>query len=429
MSTFSVTLPSDQEPVTQGDGPSKKPRTVLILMGTYLPGYAGGGPIQSIANLVKYLGREYEFLIVTHDQDGPAAAPYQGIRAGQWTTVGNAKVLYLPRTLLGLVALTKCIIGLSYDVLYLNGVFDRWHTLSALILWSVGLAHPGRVIIAPRGEFSNGALRLKRWRKKSYLWIIKRFVAENVIWHASSEYERIDIQKVLSGRLQSFIAAPINEGPRSSELKDDDHAIKTALDLTTNDLGATRASDLEKTPGRLELAFVSRISPMKNLDYDLRVLQGQLKGEVAFHIYGPIDDPQYWGRCEKLITSLPSNISAIYHGPVPHEDVTSTLQRHHLLFVPTLGENYGHIFAEALMAGRPILTSDQTLWRDLAAHGAGWDVPLSRPDMFQLILQKCIDMNNGEFIELTRRAREYAERKIDIRKILQDNRDLFDYSI
>ena len=50
-----------------------------------------------------------------------------------------------------------------------------------------------------------------------------------------------------------------------------------------------------------------------------------------------------------------------------------------LFFLPTRGENFGHVIAEALSVGTPVLISDQTPWRKLAAVGLGHDLPLAVP--------------------------------------------------
>jgi len=36
---------------------NKKKKIVLIFVGTYIPGYKAGGPIQSIKNLVEHLSK------------------------------------------------------------------------------------------------------------------------------------------------------------------------------------------------------------------------------------------------------------------------------------------------------------------------------------------------------------------------------------
>ena len=44
-------------------------RDILIIMGRYLPGYKDGGPVRSIKNLTDFLGKEYNFKILTCDRD------------------------------------------------------------------------------------------------------------------------------------------------------------------------------------------------------------------------------------------------------------------------------------------------------------------------------------------------------------------------
>lgn len=61
--------------------------------------------------------------------------------------------------------------------------------------------------------------------------------------------------------------------------------------------------------------------------------------------------------------------------------------------MPTQGENYGHVFIEALSSGTPILLSDQTPWRNLKDKGIGWDIPLARKDRFIHALQAFNHLN------------------------------------
>jgi glycosyltransferase involved in cell wall biosynthesis len=80
--------------------------------------------------------------------------------------------------------------------------------------------------------------------------------------------------------------------------------------------------------------------------------------------------------------SLPDNIAAVYQGSIPHDDVASALVRADLFFLPTRGENFGHVLLEAWSAGAPVLTSDQTPWRQLESEGVGWTIPLTEPQRF-----------------------------------------------
>jgi len=145
-----------------------------------------------------------------------------------------------------------------------------------------------------------------------------------------------------------------------------------------------------------------------------------LNGEVQFHIYGPMEDQSYWARCQKIITTLPGNIEVRYCGSVEHNHVNVVMREHDLFFFPTLGENFGHVILEALCAGCPVLISDQTPWRDL---------PLSKPEMFHKVLQKCVDMNDEEYVKWSERARAYGLGVTKDDGVVEQNRRLFYHAV
>lgn len=70
-------------------------RTILIVIGRYLPGYKDGGPVQSVKNLTDRLHGEYTFHILTTDRDNGDTYAYPDIRYDVWNDVGNAKVWYV----------------------------------------------------------------------------------------------------------------------------------------------------------------------------------------------------------------------------------------------------------------------------------------------------------------------------------------------
>ena len=401
-------------------------RCVMVFVGAYLPGFQAGGPIQSVANMVAALGDEYEFLIVTRDRDHNAAAPYNGVRTDEWTRVGKAHVLYVSPRLRSWWWVIRRIRAARQEVLYLNSFFDREFSMLPAILWRLGLLGRCCLILAPKGEFSPGALKIKSFRKRVYIGLTKALgLYDQVVWHASSGYEAEDIQRAMgastakagSRRLRS------EQGGRTHGRK-----VVTAVDLAgvpdrDGDAAATR-----KRSGELDLVFLSRIARMKNLDGALPMLR-DLVGRVSLNIYGPAEDPAYWAECKALIESLPRNVSVQYHGSVPHQQVRCILARHDVLFLPTRGEAFGHVITEALLAGRPVLISDQTPWRDLESQGAGWDIPLDRPDRFRSVLQECIDMDAESYGRLCTGAARFAREQLNSERVLRQNRELLDGSV
>lgn len=126
---------------------------------------------------------------------------------------------------------------------------------------------------------------------------------------------------------------------------------------------------------------------MKRLDYALDVL-ATVEIPVEFTIVGPVRDEDYWAACREQMDALPDHVTAEYLGGVPHEQVPDLMARYDLFFLPTAGENYGHVIQEALTAGLPVLISDRTPWRNLEERNLGWDLSLEAPERFRRVIEK-----------------------------------------
>jgi glycosyltransferase involved in cell wall biosynthesis len=142
-----------------------------------------------------------------------------------------------------------------------------------------------------------------------------------------------------------------------------------------------------------------------------------------------MEDKDYWSECQKVIETLPCNIRVQYHGTISHEQVYKAFSENNLFFFPTLGENYGHVILESLAAGCPVLISDQTPWRDLEKQHVGWDFPLDKPELFQNVLQKCVNMSNEDYLTLSSNTREYGIKAIQDNHVVIQNRTLFQHAL
>jgi glycosyltransferase involved in cell wall biosynthesis len=378
--------------------------TILTSVGHYLPGYKAGGPIRTLANMVDRLGDELEFKIVTADRDFEDTKAYLEIKVDDWNRVGKAEVFYMSPRMQSLKEFKKILCSTGCDVIYLNSFFSPDFTIKPLLLRRLRLIPDKPLIIAPRGEFSPGALGLKSLKKRVYIMVAKAFgLYLGVVWQVSSEHEGADIRQWF-GRGVPVVVAP-NLPP----------VIHSADELPPKN---------KKTAGCLKIIFLSRISRKKNLYGTLKMLK-KLNGKVECNIYGPMEDKLYLAECQNIISSLPENIEVLYCGSVAHDRVNAVMRQHDLFFLPTLGENFGHVILEALCAGCPVLISDQTPWRDLKEKGVGWDLPLDRPDLFQDVLQKCVDMNGLEYVKWSERAREYGFGVTKDDGVVEMNRRLF----
>ncbi len=402
-------------------------RSVAIVIGSYLPGRKSGGPVRSIANIVERLGDEYEFSIVTADRDFGESRPYENVEAGRWTTLGKSRVRYLRPWEISPPALGRVLREVDYDLLYVNNLFATI-SRATFVLRRLNRLRDRPTVIAPRGELSAGALALKAWKKAPYLWLTDRLgLYKSVVWHASSEVEKDDILRVFCGGVQrgrDSLLAKTRVAPEMVCLP----LVQVAPNLSGGGpAGISPSRRPGKEPGSARIAFLSRISRKKNLDGALRLL-ATAQGSVDLDVYGYREDESYWHECEKLIGQLPANVRVAYRGVADPDDVIGILSGYHLLFVPTLGENFGHVFVEGLSAGCLILTSDRTPWRGLAERKVGWDLPLSDADAFRRAIGEVVAMDSAEFDRRSALAVDYARRFAEDPSVVEANRQLFSLS-
>lgn len=378
-----------------------KPR-ILVLTGFYLPGFKSGGPLRSIANLIELLHEDFEFWVIASDRDLGDGEPYPSIPINSWTQVGHAKVRYLPPSDQKLRAIWGVIAEARYDLIYLNSFFAPWFTIFPLLGRRLGKIPSTPVLLAPRGEFSFGAISLKPFKKRMYIMIARTLaLLGKVRWHASSEYERRDIQYHLGISSDDlFVASDLSES--------------TPVEVPAG----------ERTDNEFHLVFLSRIARMKNLHFALEVLKS-VRSEIIFNIFGPIEDREYWKLCESKIAALPKNVRVKYHGPVEPAFVRRILRESDLFFLPTLGENYGHVISEALSVGTPILISDQTPWRSSNERGLGRELSLDEPSAFSDYIDEVASMSKEDRnllrMSVHRAFRNASESRID----LEANRQMF----
>ncbi len=317
---------------------------ILCFTDYYLPGFRAGGPIKTISNFVDQLGDEFEIRIITRDRDVLDSQSYKNVLVDCWNTVGKAQVFYCSRSLMSLNKIAKLLLETPHDVLYLNSFFSVQFTILPLIARKLGLSPKKPCVIAPRGELSSGALAIKTWKKSPYLFVARALALyQDSYWQASSSFEKMDIQETL-GELAKQISIAPDLPPLLKKCKLKESRIRPNLQES------------------LKLIYLSRISPMKNLNFLLRVLS-QINGPLQLSIYGPLEDSEYWSKCEGLLMELPSRIKVRYLGEVKPENVQKVFGQYDLFVLPTRGENFGHVVLESLSAGTPVLLSDRTSWK------------------------------------------------------------------
>lgn len=365
-------------------------KKVLIFCDYYLPGYKSGGGMWTVVNLVSRFADIYEFHIVTRNHDGRSdTRPYDTVKTDEWNDIGNARAYYFGKGSLSAGTVSRLIDEVKPDAVFLNSMFSL-PSIRFLNARRKGLLPELSVILAPCGETSVGALSIKPYKKKLFLKYASMVgLYDGVIWKASFDSEADEIRSLMGAHVEVMVAPDLLP---AAILPDYDQTKKPT-----------------KRPGAVKFVFISRLSPKKNIHYFIERLCDVTEGDISLELIGPIEDRDYWKKCQTAIDRLPANVKVIVSGVFEdqHEALLRVMENH-FFAMPTLNENFGYVFIEALAAGCPLLISDRTVWSDLEDRGAGWRIPLEDPDGYTRAIRECLEMTDEGFQAMAARARQYA---------------------
>ncbi len=375
-----------------------KKKKILVCIDWFLPGFRAGGPVSSCAGLVEHLSADFDFYIVCRDTDYTMHEPYAGIEANRWMNKGDGvSVIYISKDHLRFSTFRKLLNEVRPHRVYLNSMFSFWFTLVPLWLCKKGAL---QVLLATRGMLAPGALSVKAWKKRLFLRLAKSFgLFDTVVFQASSPIEELQIRSVF---------------PNAS--------VKIAPNLPRKTIEQDSAAKSSPASG-LRLINIARIAPEKNLLGALQILHS-VTCPVTFDFYGPVYNEAYWSECRQVIASLPEHVNVNYKGVIEPTTISEILAQYHFLFMPTLGENFGHIIYESLQAGTPVIISNQTPWKQLVTKQAGWDLELNQASQFVDIIELCAKMDAETYKRLQNGSKATAAEFMAESDALELNRAL-----
>lgn len=383
--------------MSEKDGLTKKPR-ILIVCNYYLPGYKSGGGLRTIVNMVERFHDRFDFYVIARDNDCDGI-PYTSVKVNSWNDVSGAQVYYLSKDNVNISKIRELILKVKPNSIYLNSVFSTL-TIFLLILRKTRMIPLVKTILAPEGELSEGALKIKSYKKKPFAALAKTAnLYRDLIWKTTADLEKAETERFKGSGGEIFIAPNM---PSAHLLKTYKPELKPS-----------------KRTGEAKMIFLSRISPKKNLKWLVDVLQN-FENRLLIDIYGPLEDQDYWTETETSIAKLPEHIRIEYRGLLEYEKVSEKLIEYHFFILPTLGENFGHVFVEAMAAGCPLIISNRTPWLDLKEKSVGWDLPLEKPEKWMEILNDCVNLDALTYEQMSRAAREFAVRWLSDPKIEED---------
>lgn len=322
---------------------------IVVLAPMFPPAEAGGGPIRTLEAMLRRAQRT-ELCVMTSAYDLDSCTEMD-VPLNIWTDFNHRKVVYITgRNFLGCFRLLAHLWRENPQGIYVNSVFNPLWSIFPLLLCRLSVIVPDVIVVAPRGEFQVGALAIKSLKKRIFLKASRIIgLHRRVTWHASTLAEASGIRAVAGGNANVVV-------------HENESLLPDAPSARSRSFG-----DVTR------IVFLSRISPKKGLHLLLEAAQG-VESELFVDIYGPIDDASYHGICRRLCSDLPSHVTVSWMGHLEHGEVTSVLSNYDAFVLPTAGENFGHVIAEALGSGLPIYLPDTTPWSE-SARSCGGVVP------------------------------------------------------
>lgn len=364
-------------------------KKILILAEGYFPAQNYGGPPVSILNFCNLLKDKYNFYIVTRDNDINENERLEGITEG-WNNRKEAQVMYLNGKKKFKKNIENIIKEIKPDLIYVNSFFD-YNLISAVFSRKNNIP----VLIAPRGQLLEGARSNKPIRKKVYieLFKLKSLFHEHIYFQSTSDEEESILKKIfVSKNIISFTNVP-----------------------SISKISKMRNKQEES----LNLVFLSRIVPKKNLDYAIEILK-TLDENVSLDIFGPIEDEHYWEFCQKKISELPANLKVSYKGRLNHEDIDTVFRRYDAFLFPTKSENYGHVISESLTNGCPVIISDRTPWNDIENGKEGYVCSLEHIEEFRKAIKVLYKLSTKEYQEMQKNIKIFIDSRVDFSHLRED---------
>jgi len=372
--------------------------TILIFIDWYKPGYKAGGPIRSVSNMVDALKDHFQFYIVTRNTDYLEITPYSNINTNQWNNIDNTQVFYLSKENTKRSTIHVLIDEVQPDIVYCNSFYSPYFSLIPI---HYAKKKKIKTILAVRGMLSKGSLNVKKAKKRTFINFIKWVgLFKKITFHATTNEEKQDIENTFGKQPTVIVANNLPEQKTYSFI------------------------EKRKTENSILLISVARIAPEKNTLYAIEALKN-CKSKVNFDIFGPIYNQEYWSKCLKSINELPVNVNVNYKGALPHDEIDTTLQQYHALFLPSTGENFGHIIIEAMANACVPIISDKTPWRNLATENVGFDINLANLKQFTTTIDKLASIDETTFNEMARNAFLYAQQVTNNQLLIEQYKQLF----
>lgn len=227
----------------------------------------------------------------------------------------------------------------SVSMIYHAGVWNSLNNFVAKLGRRTGIP----VVVSTRSMLDPWALNHRKWKKRLAWWMYARrnMLSASAI-HATAELEAGYIRMALREK-----CPPVLVVPNGVELP--------LADSIPNDT---------KAPNRLKrILFLSRLHEKKGV-LDLIRAFGELNPKDWEMVIAGNDEGGYQTVCEELAKTQPNAERISFPGAVSDSGKWDLYRSADLFVLPSYSENFGIVVGEALGMGVPVITTNETPWKE-----------------------------------------------------------------
>ena len=330
------------------------------------------GPVISIRNYLKDSIKKNRVIIIDHNSLDRIKLKKK-----------NLEILFIKNIFILIKNLIKINSIISkVDCVEFHSFFDFFLVFPIILLCFV---KKKKIKIFLRGMVNDQVFVNKKIIKKIYLFFLKMFLDKAIIV-CTSKYELKNSSKYFN---------------KNNLVVENNNVSNKYLNINFK--------KLIKKNNNLKILFYSNISWKKNFEFVYNVLK-DLTFKVELNIYGKcIINKKIFN---KMLVNLRTKHSVNFYGYKKNEDKKDIFYSNHLLFLPTLDENFGHVIVENFLHYRPCLLSNTTPWNDNKNYNAGSSISLKQKKKFTEILKKFFLMNQNKFDKLCFNSKKYILYKL-----------------
>jgi glycosyltransferase involved in cell wall biosynthesis len=290
-----------------------------------------------------------------------------------------------------------------------NAIYDIYHGHG---LWQMPIHFMAKVakkknkpyIITPRGMLRPWALEQSKWKKKIALWLYQTIDLQNAVClHATSKLEADEI------RCLGF-NNPIAVIPNGIDLSD----------------YSTKQNRFQMP--KKKILYLSRVFPKKGLEFLIEawsLLSKSDRDNWEIIIAGN-GDAKYIDKLNQLILSRKLENEIKFVGPKYGQDKIITFNKAEIFVLPTIGENFGMVVAEALACGLPVITTKGAPWEELITKNAGWWVDSGVEPLVKALTEAML-LSDYERKQMGLNGRKLVEENYSIESVAKKMIQLYEW--